>query len=118
MSAYKLVINGIGTPIDFFLEELGHRNIWILGKGEKPWKSLLRQKVIPNIRPEENSSSIPNFASNNPSEMVNQLKHILPPKVTLFFCCMRNLSIRVVGALDHVDLDVSSAVKFVQVFDK
>jgi hypothetical protein len=51
--------------------------------------------------------------------MVNHLKHILPPKVTLFFCCMRNLSIRVVGALDHVDLgDVSSVVKFVQVFDK
>jgi hypothetical protein len=42
MPAYKVVVNGTGTPIDFFLEELGHKNIWILGKGEKPWKSLLR----------------------------------------------------------------------------
>jgi hypothetical protein len=101
------------------LEELGHRNIWILGKGEKLWKSLMRQKVIPNIRPKENSSSIPNFESSNPSEMVNQLKHILLPKGTIFFCCMRNLSIRVVGAPVHVDPgDVSSVVKFVQVFDK
>jgi hypothetical protein len=82
------------------LEELGHRNIWIFGKGEEPWKSLLKQKVIPNIRPEENSSSIPDFASNNPSELVNQLKHILPPKGTLhvvdcsFLCvsCISNPS--------------------------
>jgi hypothetical protein len=96
------------------LKELGHINIFILGKGEEPWKSLLKQEIIPHIRPEENNSSIPNFASNNPFELVNQLKHILPPKGNLFFCCMRNLSIRVVGAPDHVILgDVPPVVKFV-----